>query len=74
MQQVTHPVLIKSAWFARGFDHATSQPRILPTDEALVEIARNAIRIALEDLEISEEQLDYEVGYFVGALLTAIGL
>jgi hypothetical protein len=41
------------------------------TENNLVYMVRRTVNIALDDGEISEEQLRYEVGLLVGTLLAA---
>ena len=63
------PVQIKTGWFLRGYSHGLSGVRGMsevPTEEAVVNVARNILKIAVEDGEISEEQLRYECGLIVG--------
>lgn len=68
-------VQIKTGWFLKGYSQglggARGMPEV-PTEEAVVNVARNILKIACEDGEISEEQLRYECGLLVGYLLRTV--
>ena len=70
------PVKIDTGWFLRGYSHGLSGARGMPeqpTEEAVVNVVKNVLKINAEDGEISEEQLRYECGLIVGYLLRTIG-
>lgn len=67
----TPPVVISSEWFRSAYDRGLHSKRVEPTEENLVAMVRRNVNIALDDGEISEMQLRYEVGLLVGTLLAA---
>ena len=68
-----HPVIVQSEWFRSAFDRGLHGKPVEPTEENLVNMVRRTVGIALDDGEITEEQLRYEVGLLVGTLLAACG-
>lgn len=62
-------VVISSKWFRSAFDRGLHGKPIELTEKNLVDMVRRTVNIALDDGEISEEQLRYEVGLLVGTLL-----
>jgi hypothetical protein len=62
-------VLIQTRWFRSAYDRGLHGKSIELTEENLVAMVRRTVHIALDDGEISEEQLRYEVGLLVGTLL-----
>jgi hypothetical protein len=70
MRPVTsQPVVIQSKWFLRAYERAMRSRPIVLSEQALVDMARRMVEIALDDGEISEEQLRYEVGLLIGTLV-----
>ncbi len=66
MSTVTpRPVIVQSKWFRSAFDRALHEMHVEPTEENLVNMVRRTVNIALDDGEISEEQLRYEVGLLI---------
>ncbi len=68
-QTQEQPVVIQSKWFRSAYELAMNSRPIVPTEQALVDMVRRTVNIALDDGEISEEQLRYEVGLLVGTLV-----
>jgi hypothetical protein len=72
MSTVTpRPVIVQSKWFRSAFDRALHEMHVEPTEENLVNMVRRTVNIALDDGEISEEQLRYEVGLLIGTLFAS---
>jgi hypothetical protein len=70
MSTVTpQPVVIQSKWFRSAYERAVHGAPISLTEQALVDMVRRTVNIALDDGEISEEQLRYEVGLLIGTLV-----
>ena len=68
-----YPVLIQSKWFNDAFARGLRGKLIEPTEENFVNMVRKTVNIALDDGEITEEQLRYEVGLLLGTLFAALG-
>lgn len=66
------PIFISSTWFRSAYDRGLHGKPVTLTEENLVNMVRRTVSIALDDGEITEEQLRYEVGLLVGTLLAAI--
>ena len=69
----SQPVIISSKWFRSVYERGLHSKHVEPTEENLVAMVRRTVNIALDDGEISEEQLRYEVGLLVGTLLASGG-
>ena len=72
MSTFVRPVTIQSEWFGSAFDRGLRGKPIELTEENLVNMVRRTVNIALDDGEITEEQLRYEVGLLVGTLLRGV--
>lgn len=68
----TQPIIISSKWFRSAFDRGLHGRPIELTENNLVDMVCRTVNIALDDGEISEEQLRYEVGLLVGTLFAAL--
>ena len=68
MSTFVRPVIIQSKWFHNAFERQIHGKLVELTEENLVNMVRRTINIALDDGEISEEQLRCEVGLLVGVL------
>ncbi len=66
------PVVIQSRWFLSAYERAVHNRPIVLTEQALVDMVSRTVAIALDDGEISEEQLRYEVGLLVGTLIHSL--
>lgn len=71
MSTFVGPVVAQSKRFRDAFDHGMNGKPVELTENNLVYMVRRTVNIALDDGEISEEQLRYEVGLLVGTLLAA---
>jgi hypothetical protein len=71
MSTFVGPVVAQSKRFRDALDHGMNGKSIELTENNLVYMVRRTVNIALDDGEISEEQLRYEVGLLVGTLLAA---
>ena len=63
------PVIIQSKWFRSAYERTVNNRPIVLSEQALVDMVRRTVNIVLDDGEISEEQLRYEVGLLVGTLV-----
>jgi hypothetical protein len=63
------PVIVQRKYFRDAFDRGLHGKPIELTEENLVNMVRRTVNIALDDGEITEEQLRYEVGLLIGTLL-----
>ena len=72
MSTFTRPVVAQSKWFHDAFDRALHGKVVELTEDNLVNMVRRTVNIALDDGEISEEQLRYEVGLLVGVIYANI--
>lgn len=73
MRTVPETIIIQSKWFNDAFVRGLRGKPIEPTEENLVNMVRRTVNIALDDGEITEEQLRYEVGLLLGTLFAACG-
>jgi hypothetical protein len=71
MSTFVGPVVAQSKRFRDAFGHGMNGKPVELTENNLVYMVRRTVNIALDDGEISEEQLRYEVGLLVGTLLAA---
>lgn len=72
MSTFVGPIVSQSKWFRSAFDRGLHEMHVEPTEENLVNMVRRTVNIALDDGEISEEQLRYEVGLLVGTLIRGL--
>ena len=73
MRTVPETIIIQSKWFNDAFVRGLHGKSIAPTEENFVNMVRRTVNIALDDGEITEEQLRYEVGLLLGTLFAACG-
>lgn len=73
MRTTVPELIIQSEWFRSAYERGLHGKRIELTEDNLVSMVRRTVGIALDDGEISEMQLRYEVGLLVGTLFAACG-
>ena len=71
MRTVPETIIIQSKWFNDAFARGLNGNPVEPSEENFVNMVRRTVNIALDDGEIAEEQLRYEVGLLVGTLFAA---
>ena len=71
MRTVPETIIIQSKWFNDAFARGLNGKPVEPSEENFVNMVRRTVNIALDDGEITEEQLRYEVGLLVGTLFAA---